>query len=211
MSRWRPDGLLKAILFYIVLGTVFIWLPLNRGLLDGPTYEWGLVALGGAGLGGDYWVLPLLFLLNGSVLYLGWRGARRPFHWLLLLLLLINAAQSTLLAVAGPEDLVLQGDTLGAKFPIGKALLTADLLFLALGILWVWRDLRSRSDRYPIPWIRRNRRLLTIYFALIPVQFVLLRFGEPHGTTDQIGVVLTIAQLILLNAAWYPWNLRRYG
>lgn len=209
MTRWRPDGLLRLILLYIVVGTLFIWLPLNRGLMDGATYEWGLFSLGGTGLSGDYWMLPLLFLLNGSVLWLGWRGARRPFHWLLLLLLLLNLAQSILLTVAGPEDLVFRGETLGMEIPIGKALLTADLLFLALGVAWVWRDLRSGPVRRSVPWSRMNRRLMTLYVALLPIQFLLLRFGEPHGTTDQIGVLLTAGQLLLLNAACYPWAGRR--
>jgi hypothetical protein len=33
------------------------------------------------------------------------------------------------------------------------------------------------------------------------MQLVLLRVGEPHGTTDQIGVLITIAQWFLLSIA----------
>jgi hypothetical protein len=36
------------------------------------------------------------------------------------------------------------------------------------------------------------------------VQFLLLQFGEPHGTTDQIGVVITILQWLLVGAALRP-------
>jgi hypothetical protein len=35
------------------------------------------------------------------------------------------------------------------------------------------------------------------------MQFVLLRFGEPHGLTDQAGVILTVLQWLLLG-----WALR---
>jgi hypothetical protein len=33
------------------------------------------------------------------------------------------------------------------------------------------------------------------------VQFVLLRFGEPHGITDQVGVLATIVQWLLVGRA----------
>ena len=36
------------------------------------------------------------------------------------------------------------------------------------------------------------------------MQLVLLRVGEPHGTTDQIGVLVTIAQWFLLSIALWP-------
>ena len=37
--------------------------------------------------------------------------------------------------------------------------------------------------------------------AALVMQLVLLRVGEPHGTTDQIGVLVTIAQWFLLGIA----------
>jgi len=40
--------------------------------------------------------------------------------------------------------------------------------------------------------------------ALLPLQLVLLRVGEPHGTPDQIGVLITIAQWFLLSIALGP-------
>jgi hypothetical protein len=46
--------------------------------------------------------------------------------------------------------------------------------------------------------------LLAIALGLLPIQFVLLRFGEPHGTTDQIGVILTIAQWLFFNKVFAP-------
>ena len=61
---------------------------------------------------------------------------------------------------------------------------------------------------FHILWSQRNKKLLAAFFLLLPIQFVLLRFGEPHGTTDAIGVLLTIAQCPLLAAALYPWPAR---
>lgn len=52
--------------------------------------------------------------------------------------------------------------------------------------------------------LQMNRPLLTLVFAMLPAQFVLLRFGEPHGLTDQIGVVLTLIQWWILYASIGP-------
>jgi len=40
--------------------------------------------------------------------------------------------------------------------------------------------------------------------ALLPMQLVLLRVGEQHGTTDQIGALVTIAQWFRLSSALAP-------
>ncbi|MFN2441131.1 MAG: hypothetical protein ABR517_00445 [Thermoanaerobaculia bacterium] len=62
-------------------------------------------------------------------------------------------------------------------------------------------SLRFRSSAGSLPLTETNVRWLVVLAALLPVQFVLLRFGAPHATTDEIGVLLTIAQWFLLGAA----------
>lgn len=54
---------------------------------------------------------------------------------------------------------------------------------------------RLVTEKYP---------LVLALAALLPMQLVLLRVGEPHGTTDQIGVLITIAQWFLLSVALAP-------
>ncbi|HSK81753.1 MAG TPA: hypothetical protein VLQ45_35205 [Thermoanaerobaculia bacterium] len=73
-----------------------------------------------------------------------------------------------------------------------------------LAIFWVIRDMRSGRTRETPPWTPANQWMTIALAALLPVQFVLLRFGEPHGTTDQIGVILTMLQWFLLGAALAP-------
>jgi hypothetical protein len=41
---------------------------------------------------------------------------------------------------------------------------------------------------------------------MLPLQFVLLRFGEPHGLRDQVGVVLTMLQWLILNLSFVQWQ-----
>ena len=50
-------------------------------------------------------------------------------------------------------------------------------------------------------WFGRAPRIL---IAALPLQLVLLRFGEPNGRLDQVGVLLTIAQWMLVGFALKP-------
>jgi len=93
MDTWNPDRLLKALLFWTACTFIAFWLPAVRGLFDGPTYTWGNVGgLGGSGTSGDYWFPVLGSIAAIVILYLGWRGARQPFAWLLAQWGLLNAA-----------------------------------------------------------------------------------------------------------------------
>src|SRR6185503_9082013 len=114
---WKPDRLLKAILVWTMLTLIIIWLPLVRGLMDGDNYQWGNSffrwQLGGRGLHGDYWFLLLEATVGLVLLYLGWRGARQPFHWLLLVWHIPLGLQAIYNSVTFPEEYRFKGDTLG--------------------------------------------------------------------------------------------------
>jgi hypothetical protein len=49
-----------------------------------------------------------------------------------------------------------------------------------------------------------RKAIIKICIFFVPVQLVLLIFGEPHGLTDAIGVIGTITQWVLLAWALYP-------
>jgi hypothetical protein len=114
---WKPDRLLRAILIWTMLTLIIVWLPLVRGLMDGDSYQWGNsfwgMQIGGSGVGGDYWLLVVQAILGIAVLYLGWRGAQQPFHWLVLLWLIPLAVQACYNAFTSPDDYRFRGDTLG--------------------------------------------------------------------------------------------------
>ena len=205
---WRPDRILKVILIVTMLTMLVIWLPLVRGLMDGDSYQWAGVFWGmqfkGFGIRGDYWVLVLQALFGITLLYLGWRGARQPFHWLLLLWQVPAAVQACYDAFTNPEDYRFQGDTLGVDISLAWV---GPLVFGGIALLslfWVVRDLRSRREKVVPEWTRVNRILLLIVLGLLPIQFVLLRFGEPHGPGDQAGVILTMLQWVLITLSMLP-------
>jgi hypothetical protein len=209
---WKPDRLLKAILIWTMLTLIIVWLPFVRGLMDGDSYHWANSfwgkEIGGSGVHGDYWILLVQAVVGIAVLYLGWRGARQPFHWLLLLWLIPLAVQACYDSFTAPEEYRFRGDTLGVDVSlawVGPLLYGA---FALLAIVWVIRDLRSARERVTPEWARLSRVLLLIAVILLPIQFVLLRFGEQHSPRDQMGVILTMLQWVLINLSFVPWSKR---
>jgi hypothetical protein len=201
---WKPDPVLRLLLGWTALTTLVFWLPFIRTLMDGPTYEWGLAGQGGRGLQGDVWLPVLGAAFALLIRYLGWRGAGLPFHALLLLWLVPLGALASWAALSNPDDFRFQGDSLGINIPLAWA---GPAIFggLALvAIVWVVRDLRSGRRPEVLPWAPANRAWTLALVGLLPIQFLLLRFGEPQSTTDQIGVILTIAQWLLVGFALKP-------
>lgn len=213
MVDWRPDRILSTILSWTMITMILVWLPFVRGLMDGDSYQWGGLFWGmqirGSGVHGDYWILVLQVLFGLTLLYLGWRGARQPFHWLLLLWHVPLGVQAINEALTSPEDYRFRGDTLGVDVSLAWV---GPLFFGGIALLslfWVARDLRRTREKVELEWNRINRILLFIALGLLPIQFVLLRFGEPHGPRDQVGVILTMVQWVLINFALFPWTRRR--
>ena len=207
---WKPDRLLKVILIWTILTLIIVWLPLVRGLMDGESYQWGNSAwgfqFGGRGLGGDYWFLLIQAGFGLVLLYLGWRGARQPFHWLLLIWHIQLALQSIYNSWTSPEDYRFKGDTLGVDVSlawVGPLLFGG---FALLSIWWVVRDIKSGQQRAAPQWTLTNRVLLFIAVSLLPIQFLLLRFGPQHGPGDQAGVILTMLQWVIINLGLFPWS-----
>ncbi len=204
----RNDRLLRLILGWTALTLLLTWLPLVRGLMDGASYMWGKSyfgwVIGGAGVGGDYWVLLIEVAIGLTILWRGWRGGRWPFHGVLLSWHALMATSAVYAAWTDPEQYRFRGDTLGVDVSlawVGPMLCGG---FFLLSLLWVVRDLRS-TDRCPIPaWGRTNTKWLTRLLGIVPVQFVLLHYFDDVPLTDQLGVVLTIAQCLLLGRIFRP-------
>ena len=112
-------------------------------------------------------------------------------------------------AVTLKDDLTLQGDTLGLNIPLKRV---GPLLFCGVACAAVYSALRglgSRSRRLAPPRQRIHRFWLLVLLGLLPVMFVLLRFGEPDGLTDKVGVAIAIVYWFLLPKVSNPWELNR--
>jgi len=204
MSALSPDRLRAWLLRWTALTTLIFWLPTVRGAFDGATYAWSLLGLRGQGLAGDYWFPIIGTAASLLVFWWGWRrGPRLPLYLALTVWHLALAAGATYLAVTQRDDFRFQGDTLGVDVSLA---FVGPLLFGAwamVGVYWIIRDARVPTDPPP-PWTARNRRWVLGLLALLPLQFALLRLGPPGSVADQIGVVLTIVQWLLVGRAIRP-------
>lgn len=208
MHDWKPDGLLKTLVVWIVFLFVFSWLPLVRAAMDGESYRWGTTHFGvqfaSAGVGPAVWLLVFKSLVLGALLYQALRRRGRLFGAAMVVWSWLIAADSIHAFVTDPGGFEFHGDTLGIHLNLGWTVLAVTLGFALIATYWVAR--RAGRPAGPTPgWGSRNRWLLGLCLLLLPIQFGLLRFGAPHGATDAAGVLLTIAQCPLLAAALYPW------
>ena len=198
----RSDRFLQGLLFWTALTTLIFWLPSIRGLFDGASYEWGAFGFRGRGTDGDYWFVATGALLAIALQYLAWRGPRAVFYVMFGGWHLYLAVATTLAAIADPASLRFTGDTLGVDVSLAVAAPTFMGIAAALVLFWIVRNARNGTARPALgAWSYKNTRWVLALAALLPMQLVLLRVGEPHGTTDQIGVLVTIAQWFLLSIA----------
>jgi hypothetical protein len=200
---WRQDPLLVVILWWTALiAGILVWLPLVRGATQGTAYQWALASgIGGRGMGGAYWLLILGAVFVLSLLYLGWRGAPQPFHWLLLGFHVPLAAAVTYAARTDPQGFRFEGATIGLDISLA---VIAPILFCGIAtaaIVWVLRDLRARRSRELVPWAwtRASRVRLALLVAIVPLEVVLFRSGGIQSTQNMIGVVLVGWQWVLVN------------
>ena len=198
------DRLLTWIIGWTTLLTgILFWLPLCRGLIEGDEYQWGLApGIGGRGTGGAYGLVMVGAVYALALLYLGRRGARMPFHLLLLAFHLPLTAAVIRAAIANPGDFRFEGASLGLDIPLAVIGPATFGLFAALALLWVARDLIRRQPRRLAPWrwTRVNVIRIVVFAALVPLQIYLLR-GPLGSAREIVGVLLTVSQWFLLNRA----------
>ena len=198
---------LRLLVVWITYLLVFSWLPLVRCVMDGATYRWGTAHFGRSfsaqGLEPDVWLLVAKSALLIFLLYSAQRAPGPLFRWLLILWSFTITADVVQSVIRNPSGFEFHGDTLGIHLNLGVVVPLVVGGFALLAFYWGWKNSTAEPPE-PIPWTRRNRVLMTLVIALLPVQLVLLRFGEPHGTSDAVGVILTIAQCPLLAFALAP-------
>ncbi len=185
------------------------WVPM-RCLLDGNEFQWGssfgFAKLGGNGMLGDFPILVLLSAYIISMIYLGWRGARLPFHIMLFVWCAVEFATATVSAVQNPEAYRFRGDTFGIDISLALVGPTIWGILLLVALFWGTMDLLGKRGKPSFPkWTRTNTLLIIIVFSMLPVQFLLFQNGQQHGLTDKIALGLTIMQWVLFNFSLMPW------
>jgi hypothetical protein len=200
--------LIRALLLVLMSASSFvIWLPLNRGWMDGEVYSWSLPLLGttmeGSGTEGDYWILSVLVLIAALAFWTLWRSSRRFAGLCSGLWFGIWTISIVLLRIQeGP--ILFRGDTLDSSFDatIAATLIGAAGVAAALMLLFVAPDPGGRAR-----WTRTN----TLFAALIPASYVVVYFllsdtGGMTGITDQVGVLLLLSHMVLIHPALAVWS-----
>lgn len=194
-----------ALLFGLTAVLVLNWLPLVRGLLDGPSYQWGLQMFGrsysGAGLQGDYGLLVGWAAVGVGLLFLGWRRPGPLFKGAALLWTGALGADWAWLVWSG-QEVAFEGATLGVALSVERiATALYGLLFL-LAAVWALLGRPGPAPR----WTSLNTALLATAVLMLPVQYLLLRTGQGQEAREVIGVLMTMGQWLLVSLSLAPWS-----
>lgn len=203
---FMPDRLLRGLFLWTSFTTVVFWLPAVRGAFDGASYQWELFGFGGRGTDGDYWFPVVSAFATLFVLAAVWRRATWPLLGVITLWHLGLFAGTLWLAFFVPDAFRFKGDTFGIDISLvwlGPALFGLGAVAAMRGF---WRAYHKRHLSPPA-WNCRNQRWLLVLLACFPIQFALLRFGPPDSVADQLGVLLTIAQWLLVGQAFRPYSM----
>ncbi len=203
----KPSRLTTLLTFVISLTFMVTWLPLLRSILDGSTYQWGMTWFGlqfsGAGINRDIVFLLVQLLFYAALMVSMYRVRNRSIYHGLLVVWFIHVFGNLLSEIIINGDTLFQGDTLNVSISLTSIIIPLSILAFALILLEIRAD--RKAEPVQIPWTSKNSTLAWIIFGMLPIQALLLATGEPHGLTDEIGVILTILQCFLIPLILRPY------
>ena len=193
---------------WLSIRTILPWLVFFRLTFEGDSYSWGTDYFGkmfhSSGLArADFLIIYALLAMS---LFLLHHLRKHNFNLVApaLVVYLGFFAADALYALIRGEPIIFQGDTLGVTVNLSTPFFILQFGMFALAVAW-WLGVRDiASGPGPQPMAKYKQAIVKICVAIVPVQLVLLIFGEPHELTDEIGVILTILQWMLLAFAFYP-------
>lgn len=211
-KRW-DQRLFTLLWAWLSFRTLLPWLVTYRLTLEGDGYSWGADYFGrmfhSSGLARPDFLL--VYALLAVSLFLLWQLRRHNFRVAapaLVAYLGFFAANAAYQWLAG-EPMMFHGDTLNIHVNLSVPIFAFNIGFFALAVLW-WRGVAD-VPQGPGPRALSRSRRIVLGWCLVstPIQVVLLMVGEPHALTDEIGVLMTLAQGALLFWALYPGNAYR--
>lgn len=205
----RPNGWSNTLMFVMSITFMIVWLPFIRSLFDGDTYQWGYTYFGnvisGAGLTPSFLFLIVQFALYAALIYGMYRMKNRMLYQVLLAIWWVNVFGNLLSDIIINGDTLFQGDTLGVQLSISMIVIPLSILALVLLVMFI-RTEKETQIVSPARWRPINQTLWLGFLISLPLVFVLLFFGEPHATTDEIGVLIAIAHCFYLPFVFKPYK-----
>ena len=182
------------------------WLPFVRSIFDGGTYEWGITMFGhmfhGAGITWDFLFLVGMIIFYAALMFSMYWVKNRTYFYGLSGIWFILTMGNFLLDILMNGDTRFNGDTLGVSVSLSAIVIPLSVIALGIIIFMIKTDLRS--EEVEIQWNKKNKRNTFLIFGFLPIQAVLLMIGEPHALTDEIGVLISIAQCFVLPMIYRP-------
>jgi len=208
---YRKTTGLKTFLSVIVsLTFMIVWLPFLRAIFDGSSYHWGTEFFGmgfyGSGVNADFIFIIIQLLFYAALIISFYWVKNRNLFYGLLGLWFINVFGNLLADIMINGDTMFHGDTLNVHLSITWIVVPLSVLALVIIGLVIRED--QRMEDVSLEWNHRNRMMMFIILGPVPIQAVLFAIGEPHGITDQIGVIISILQSFLIPMIIRPGNSR---
>jgi hypothetical protein len=208
ITKTWDQRLFTLLWIWISFRTILPWLVFFRLTFEGNSYSWGTDYFGrmfySSGLArADFLVIYALLAMS---LFLLFQLRKQNFKLIapVLVVYLGFFAADALYALLRGEPIIFQGDTLGVTVNLSTPFFVLQFGMFVVAIAW-WLGVRDiATGPGPQPMARYKRVIVKICIAIVPLQLLLLIFGEPHELTDEIGVILTILQWIMLAFAFYP-------
>ena len=204
----RRDGIITGLMFLMSFTMMVVWLPLLRSVLDGDTYQWGTTffgyTIGGAGITASLIFLVLQLAFYAVLFWSIFRARNRFVAYAMTAAWWIMVFGNLLFDIIVEGDTMFHGDTLNVHISLSMIVIPLSVIAAVLIMLWIRRDVRSND--LAISWSRRNTMLAWIILGPLPIQALLLRIGEPHATTDEIGVLISILQCLLIPLIFFPYG-----
>ncbi|WP_296701391.1 ubiquinol cytochrome C oxidoreductase [Algoriphagus sp.] len=202
----KPNIWTNVLSVLISITFMIVWLPFVRSIFDGSSYVWGTQYFGftikGAGITPSFIFIIAQLALYAAVIIGLYRMRNRIMYGALLSIWWINVFGNLIFDILKNGDSMFHGDTLNVHVSI-----TAIILPLAaVALLLIVQVLRTEKESISISWTKKNRALLKFFFAMLPLLFLLLFSGEPHGITDQLGVFIAIAQCFYIPLIFRPFG-----
>ena len=203
----RSHWLTNLLLFVVSLTFVLTWLPLLRCTFDGQSYSWGMTYFGqtfmSKGLQGDIWFLMVSLLLFLALFYSAYWSRNRGWFYGLSVVWFVHFWGNLLSEILLEGDALFHGDTLDVHVSIAMIIIPLSLLAAVLIALVIRHD--RTAEEVQIPWSGSNRRWMILFLlAPLPIQVLFFATGTPHGTTDEIAVIVTILQALAFFTLFLP-------
>ena len=202
------DQRLFALLWiWTAFRTLVPWLVFFRLTLEGDSYRWGTQYFDwtfySSGFARPDFLLIYALVAIGIFVLWQMRRYRLSVAATALVIYLGVLAADALYQFNRGVPIVFQGDTLGVKLDISIPFYGLQFLMFVVALAW-WFGVRDISPATPPVLSNTRRNIVRVCGLFVPIQVLLLVSGEPHGTTDAIGVIGTLTQWVLLAYAFYP-------